>query len=246
VDFDLPVYTLSSKNELVSLVATLPVPDFLVVMAYGMILPQPVLDWPKVASINVHASLLPKYRGASPIQSTLLNGDQKIGNCYMQMTVGLDEGPLYMCTEVELTGKETAADLFESLSDLSSQELPNLLVEIASGSVSPIPQQGEPSVCTKINKADGELILADLSAQALLNRYRAYTPWPGVFWFDGGKRVIIRSLNFEVKDLGLSAGEVKLVDSQVWLGTTTDAIALTRVQLEGKPAMDALSWWNGR
>lgn len=246
-ELGLEVLTPANKQELERVLLERERPDFLVVIAYGMLLTQPVLDWPKVAPINLHASLLPKYRGASPIQATLLNGDAEAGNCYMQMTAGLDEGPVYVRSLLDLDGTETAGDLFATLADLGAKELPDVLAEIAADKLQAQPQKGEASYCGKIKKADGQVNWAGFNAVEVINRYRAYSPWPGLYWFDeNGKRVLIREIGFNAEDKELSPAQLMLdEEKRVWIGAQDLAVELILVQPEGKKAMPASEWLNG-
>lgn len=246
LDLGFEVATPAGKDEWRQLIADRERPDFLVVISYGMILPQFVLDWPRLGPINVHPSLLPKYRGATPVPAALANGDSATGVAIMKMEMKMDAGPLYRVEQFELDGTETALDVFDRVAEITAKTLPETLVQIADGLIEPVPQLGEAVYCGKIAKADGELKLAEMEARTVINRYRAYAIWPGVFWFDRNqKRVGLRELGFVTKQLALKPGSVNLVDGSVWLGTKTEAIELLTVQPEGKQAMAARDWYNG-
>lgn len=153
-------------------------PDFLIVVAYGLILPQWMLDWPKIASINVHASLLPRWRGASPIQQSILAGDTETGVSIMQMVLGLDCGPVYRRTATPIGSAETAGELHDRLSVLGADTLIASLPEILAGTREPKPQKdAESSYAPKIEKRAAILDWRQ-SALDLERAVRAYNPWP--------------------------------------------------------------------
>lgn len=238
-----PLSTAGTKAELDELIKTLPQPDFLIVVAYGVIVSVEVLQWPNVAPINVHVSLLPKYRGASPIQSALLNGDQVVGNSYMQMDEGLDTGPVYMQTKLQLNGTELADQVSDQLAALAAEDLPDLLVKIAEGSVESKPQIGDGSVCGKIRKSDGEIVLSEMTAEQIWRKYRAFTPWPGVFTFFDQQRVLLVEL--AKADFAIPCGEIELVGDHLLVGTKDGALEFKRVRPAGKQEMSAVDWYRG-
>jgi methionyl-tRNA formyltransferase len=165
-------------------------PDFLVVVAYGKLLPPEILEIPAIACVNVHASLLPKYRGASPVAAALLAGESETGVSIMKMTEGLDEGPVYAVRHMPIGDSDDAAILSEKLAREGADLLTETLPRIAAGSLAARPQEGEPSWCRTIRKEDGKIDW-DRPAQEIARRLRAFTPWPGIFTFLGGERVRI-------------------------------------------------------
>lgn len=153
-------------------------PEFLVIVAYGLILPQWFLDWPTIAPINVHASLLPRWRGASPIQQAVLAGDIETGVSIMRMTRGLDRGPVYCRHATPIGSSETAGDLHDRLSVLGGAALVDSLPGIESGSIHPDPQNDAlASYAPKLEKRNAVLDWA-LAALQLERQVRAYNPWP--------------------------------------------------------------------
>jgi len=253
---DLPLITPKTKQELVeTLLASDLNPDFLVVIAYGMIVPQAVLDWPKVDPINVHASPLPLYRGASPVQAALLNGDQYTGNAYMQMTAGLDEGPVYDFSQIELSGEELLPDVFAELSELASTDLPELLLKIKAGKVEAKAQVGEATYVGKIQKQDGQIDFAVETASQIFNKYRAYFGWPGVYFLVGDKRVLVSKMELVtltlVDDLAAIAEnygvgqffiDAKFAD-RIFVKTKDGLLALLLLKPEGMTERDAVTWF---
>lgn len=165
--------------------------DYFVVAAYGKILPNEVLDAPKKLSVNVHGSVLPKYRGASPVQSVLLEGEKETGVTIMAMSEGMDEGDVLGVLPIPIERSDTAATLFAKFSQVSGPFLVTVLREHFAGKVVPVSQDHDKATyCKKISKEDA---LADwsLSAETLFNRFRGYSPWPGLHAFYHGKRLSI-------------------------------------------------------
>jgi len=155
-------------------------PDLIVVTAFGQILRSDVLDLPPNGSLNVHASLLPRWRGAAPIQAAILHGDPKTGVTIMKMDTGIDTGPMLNQRELLISGQETAGSLAPKLAELGAQLLIETLPDYLSGDLQPTPQQGEPSYAPLLKKSDGELDF-NQSAVALERKIRAFQPWPGTF-----------------------------------------------------------------
>ena len=165
-------------------------PDALAVVAYGRILPVELLALPRLAPVNVHASLLPRHRGASPIQAAILAGDSETGVATMRMAESLDAGPVYLERRVPIGPRETAGDLAARLAPLGGELLVETLRGLAAGALEPRPQSGEPTYCRTIRREDARADWA-LDAAALDRALRAYTPWPGLFTTLGDERVKI-------------------------------------------------------
>jgi len=158
-------------------------PDLVVVVAYGQILPQTLLDLPRFGCLNVHTSLLPKYRGAAPIQWTLLNGDSETGVTIMKMDAGLDTGPILAMKGIAIRPEDDAETLHDRLAELGAALVIPTIRDFAAGKIEPRPQPAEgASYARKIKKQDGRIDWTQ-SASAIVNRIRAFTPWPGAFTF---------------------------------------------------------------
>jgi len=173
------------------------VPDFFLVVAYGKIIPEDILNMPKLGSINVHYSLLPKYRGASPVESAILNGDTKTGVTIQKMEYKMDSGPIIATEETEIAPDEKAPDLRQRLTEIGGKLLLKTLPEFINGKTLEIKQdENEATFCKKIKKGDG---LIDLNDEAIknYNKFRAYAHWPRTFFFKDGKRVIITNAVLE-------------------------------------------------
>jgi methionyl-tRNA formyltransferase len=165
-------------------------PDAIAVVAFGRILPVAILRLPPLGCVNVHASLLPRHRGASPVQAAILAGDTETGVGTMRMEEGLDTGPVYLERRVRIGERETAGELSSRLASIGGELLVETLRGVAAGSLSARPQEGEASFCRPIRREDGA---ADWtrSASELSRQLRAYTPWPGLYTFLGSERIKI-------------------------------------------------------
>lgn len=238
----LPVLQPKSKKELEKMLEKFSA-DFFIVIAYGMILTKKVLDIPKIACINVHGSLLPKYRGASPIQETLLNGDAHGGLTLIKMVEKMDQGPVYLIRRIPIEKTDSYFSLSEKLSTLTAELLPLALEDIKGKILTPIDQNEDAaSYCHKISREDGN-INWQLTTQEILNRLRAYTPWPGVFTKIDSKKLSI--LEAAATPEKIPAGKFKVDQSTIKVGTKDGSLELVKIQLEGKNPMNAKDFLNG-
>jgi len=215
-------------------------PDMIVVVAYGKILPHEILKIPRLGAINVHASLLPKFRGPSPIQNTILHGEAVTGVTIMLMDEGIDTGEILAQEETEINPDETYPELSQKLAVLSTELLKKTIPQWVEGKIKPKMQDNTGSlICQLIEREDGKVIWDD-EAQNIYNRYRAFTPWPGLytFWEKNGvylrlklNKISLMSQNtFESHHIG----EAFLLDDNVGVQTSSGVIVLEEVQLEGK------------
>lgn len=164
-------------------------PDLMVVAAYGLILPQAVLDVPRRGCVNVHASLLPRWRGAAPIQAAILAGDEDTGACLMQMGPGLDDGPVHACRKLAIGKRETAGELHDRIARAGAELLLEKLPGILAGSASPVPQDAAGAThAPKISAADARLDW-QRPAAALDRVVRAFNPVPGAYFMLGEERI---------------------------------------------------------
>lgn len=213
-------------------------PDFIVVAAYGKILPKEVLAIPKIAPINVHASFLPRWRGASPIQHTILSGDEKTGITIMKMDEGVDSGPIYLKSEEVLVQKdETSESLSIKLAEIGSKILPPTLHKIFNNELEPKPQEGEASYAKKIKKEDG---LINFKEDAILieRKVRAFYPWPIAHFYLKGVRINVYKA--EVGESGREEREGVLLSSdKLWFSCKGgSSIIFKKVQREGKKILN--------
>jgi methionyl-tRNA formyltransferase len=209
-------------------------PDFLVVVAYGLLLPEEVLSIPKYGCVNLHGSLLPKYRGASPIQAAILSGDEKTGVSFMQIEKELDAGGVFARYETKI-GDKNSEELAIELASLGGKYFPKVLQQIASGELKPIPQIASAvSFTRKIRKEMGKLDFVSESAWEMLCKLRAYTPWPGIFTTYKDKNLKILAARISPKNSPAKAGEVIQLEKGVGIQTREGIFILEKVQLEGK------------
>lgn len=172
--------------------------DFFLVVAYGKILPEEIIKASRLGSINIHYSLLPKYRGASPVESAILAGDTVTGVSIQQMEYKMDAGPLLAEEEVEILPTETTEDLRSRLIKIGGKLLVNILPDFIEGKITPKAQEeSNATFCKKIKKEDGQVDLEKESPSVLYNKFRAYNKWPRIFYFVDGKRVIITDAALE-------------------------------------------------
>lgn len=213
--------------------------DYIVVAAYGQILPQEILD--HAPCINLHASILPQYRGASPIQQTLLNDDKQTGVTAMLMDIGLDTGAILKIQEIDVSKDEVAGTLFERLTSVACELTVDVLRNF--DTFTPVSQDDSlASHCTKITKANGEVHFDD--AYSLYNKYRAYTPWPGVYLESGLKLKNIKLL--EKCSENVSGRILAIGEKSIVLGCTKGSIEIFSVQAPSKKELDIVSYINGK
>lgn len=219
--------------------------DFFIVVAYGIIIPQDILNIPKYGSINVHYSLLPKYRGASPIQESLLRGDKETGVTLIKMDEKLDHGPIFLTKRIKIEDDDNLITLSVKLTNLSSQILPLTLEDIAQENLEPIEQPHDKATyCKKIKKSDGEIDW-NKTAEEIKNMIRAYTPWPSVFTKIGGKKLKILKADVEKNDINKKPGQFKIENKVLKISTAKDYLIPKKIQLEGKNEMDIETFLNG-
>lgn len=214
-------------------------PDFIVVAAYGQILPKAILDI--APCINLHASILPHYRGASPIQQALLNGDKETGVTAMLMDVGLDTGDILKISKVEIPEKMMVGELFELLTSVAAA----LTVDVLKNFKMLTPQKQDEtkaSHCCKITKEKG-LVGFD-NAELLYNTYRAYTPWPGVYLQSGLK---LKKMSLESKEGEYIPGKIlEIFKESIIVGCKKGSIRLFSVQPPSKNEMEIQAYLNGK
>lgn len=192
---------LKENIEIVSWLENLEV-DFIVVVAYGKIIPQTILDIPKYGCINIHGSLLPHYRGASPIQASLKNGDTTTGLTIMYMSAGMDEWDILSTQEIQVDIRDTTLDIFEKFTQIWPKLLVDTLQKVLAKDLIWVPQDHtQATFCKKIEKEDGKIDFERESVDQIYNKFRAYTPWPGVSTLYHGKKFDITDCFFEKEDI---------------------------------------------
>jgi methionyl-tRNA formyltransferase len=220
-------------------------PDVIVVAAFGLLLPQPVLDLPPFGCVNVHASLLPRYRGAAPIPATILNGDTHTGITLMKLDAGMDTGPIITQTSLPIQPDDTTGTLSARLAELGAQLTAEMLPRWLAGEIAPQPQdEHQATLAPKLNKDDGRLDWSKPAVE-LERRVRALSSWPGTFTTWNGK--ILRILSGQVSGHKTQDAPGLVVKNQDGIGVVTgeDILQLGMVQLEGKRAMSAADLSHG-
>jgi methionyl-tRNA formyltransferase len=219
-------------------------PDLGVIVAYGGLVREPLLSTPRHGWINLHFSLLPRWRGAAPVQHAIIAGDDLTGAAVFQLETGLDTGPVFATMSRRIGARETAGDLLAALADHGAQLLLSVVDGIAAGSARAEPQEGEPTPAPKLSLEDGRLDWTQ-NALALDSRVRGVTPEPGAFTTVRDQRLKV----LEVLPVGgaesLPPGTLALVDRRVFVGTASSPLELVTVQPAGKRAMAAADWWRG-
>lgn len=219
-------------------------PDFFVTFAFGQILSQDVLDIPKYETINLHASLLPRYRGANPIQRAIINGDKETGICTMITELGLDCGDVCMREKIEIPNDMTCVDLFEKISDISPTLLEKTLVGLVEKTIIP-EKQCETGVCMA-NKLTKEETKIDWTkpAEEIHNLVRGIYKFPSAYFMHNDK--VIKVLETRViEDNGVCGEFVKVTKEGIEVGCGKDCLLLIKIKPEGKGEMFAKDWANG-
>lgn len=219
--------------------------DVAVVVAYGKLIPEAVLEIPGHKTLNVHPSLLPKYRGPSPIQAAIANGDSETGVSIMLLDAEMDHGPILAQETVRLTGRETMPELEARLADVGAKILPDTVARYVAGGITPTDQDHSRATYIKIiTRDDGRV---DWSKPAVLieRLHRAYQPWPGLWaeWKHGGKNMRIKLLEISVEP-NVSDSPGKILASLV-IACGSGGIKISKIQPEGKKEMSAEEFLRG-
>ena len=221
-------------------------PDCITVVAYGRIVPPPLLKLPPLGCINVHASLLPEYRGAAPIQWALINGEVKTGVTTMLMDEGLDTGDMLLKEEVEIHDDDNADTLARRLSHAGASLLIKTLVGVKDKTITPLPQSGKASYAPPLKKENGKINWF-LSARELSHLIRGTYPWPGAYCYLNGEKINILKAKVANDNMNGTAGRIeKLSGHEILVGTGEGILAVAEVKPEGKKVMTASAFMHGR
>jgi methionyl-tRNA formyltransferase len=227
-------------------------PDAIVVVAYGRLIPPWMLALPRLGCINLHASLLPKYRGAAPIQWAVARGDAFTGNTTMLLEEGLDTGPILLQQMMPIAAEETAAELFVELAEAGAPLVIKTLAGLADGSIQPSPQNHEAATFAPIlNREDGRMDFAAYTAVELKNRWRGFQPWPGAFTTLDGKKLIVHRLGVAdaasfASPAGAEPGQIHVESHRLFVASAENTwLELMEVQLEGKKRLVAAEFLRG-
>jgi methionyl-tRNA formyltransferase len=213
-----------------------------VTIGYGLLLPKDILEKPKHGFINLHFSLLPRWRGAAPVQRAIEAGDSITGVTVFQLDAGMDTGPIYLSAQIPLSSTTTADQLFDSLASLGVEPVLKTLDLIEKGDA-PSPQDDVGATrAYKLSKEEG-LIDWNLDAEVINRKVNAFSPDPGAWSNFRGQVIKINKVRFS--DEVVNAGLLKAVDKSVYIGTATSALELLEVTPSGKSQISAFSWANG-
>ncbi len=226
-------------------------PDLIVVAAYGKIIPADIINIPEFGTLNIHPSLLPKFRGPSPIQNALLCGETETGTTIMLIDEGIDTGDIVKQVKTEIKPEETYSELSDKLSKLSASLLIETLPLWIEKKIKPARQDdSKATLCQLIEKSDGKILWTD-EAESIFNRYRALSPWPGIFSFwgneDANKRIKLNKISFTKNNPAEKhhLGEVFQFEKGVGVQTTLGVVILEEVQIEGKENVKIENFVNG-
>lgn len=223
-------------------------PDAIVVVAYGRIIPPWMLTLPRLGCINLHASLLPKYRGAAPIQWAVACGETVTGNTTMLLEEGLDTGPILMQQELSIAPEQTAADLFDVLAERGAPLVVEALAGLDAGTIKP--QRQDHSLATLaplLTREDGRMDFAARTAVELKNRWRGFQPWPGAFTALEGKKLIVHRVAVADEPAAAGdAGQIAVRGERLFVACAQGTwLELIEVQLEGKKRVTAAEFLRG-
>lgn len=218
-------------------------PDAIVVVGYGQFIPKRILELPQHGCVNVHSSLLPKYRGAAPANWAIARGETVSGVSTMRLVPKMDAGDVLLQREVEIGPAETAAELNARLAPVGAELLLETLAGLEVGSLEPQAQdESAVTFAPLMKRADGEIDWT-MGAGEILNRMRGFDPWPGAYTSRGGKRLHVRGAAVSEKDLG--PGEIRIDGDRLWVGTGKGSLEALEVQPEGKRRMSASDFVRG-
>jgi methionyl-tRNA formyltransferase len=224
-------------------------PDAIAVVAYGRIIPGWMLELPRLGCINVHGSLLPKYRGAAPIQWAVAHGETEAGVTTMKLDAGLDTGDMLLEARVPVGPDTRASELFAQLSTVGAQALVETLAGLGAGTIQPRKQDDAAATLAPIlTRDDGRVRLTERTAAEVYNRFRGFSPWPGSWEMLRGKRLLVHEMA-RVSETsvqgGLAAGELSAVDGRLLAGASDGPVEFVEVQLEGKARMPGVEFAKG-
>jgi methionyl-tRNA formyltransferase len=218
-------------------------PEIIVVVAYGKILPAQILKLPSYSCINVHASLLPKYRGAAPIQWAIINGEKKTGITTMLMDEGLDTGDILLQEETEISDDDNTETLSKRLAGIGALVLMKTIQGLKNGSIQPTPQVGSPSYAPSFKKNDGRITWSKTAVE-IFNFIRGMYPWPCAYCYLNKERIKITAARV-LEGSGLY-GRIEKVGEEFIVGTGDGLILIIELQPEGKKLMSAKAFLQGR
>jgi len=220
-------------------------PDAIVVVAYGRIIPQWMLELPRLGNINLHGSLLPKYRGAAPVQWAVANGDRVTGVTTMRLDEGLDTGEILLAREVAIGAEETAADVFRGLAAVGAELMVETLAGLDAGTLVGQKQDEELATLAPILTREDGAIDFSRTARRIYDRWRGFQPWPGAHTRLRGKKLIVHRMRVGAED-GIEAGVLRVARDEMAVGCGgRGSVVFDEVQMEGKRRMSAEEFLRG-
>ncbi|HEY0162654.1 MAG TPA: methionyl-tRNA formyltransferase [Edaphobacter sp.] len=221
-------------------------PDAILVVAYGRIIPQWMLDLPRYGNINLHGSLLPKYRGAAPIQWAVASGEVVTGVTTMRLDAGLDTGPMLLAHSVPVGEEETSLDVYENLAEVGAPLMVETLRRLEVGDLHPTEQDhSQATLAPILTREDGRIDFSR-TAKQICDRWRGFQPWPGAFTSLRGKKLIVHKMHKVEHQYALDAGLIHLYEGRLLVGCGEGSLLeFDEVQLEGKKRMTAAELLRG-
>ena len=231
-----------AKQQLIDLDA-----DIMVVVAYGLLLPQQVLDTPRLGCINVHGSILPRWRGAAPIQRSIWAGDEKTGITIMQMDIGLDTGDMLKIDTLPIEATDTSASMYDKLADLGPSALINCLSDIADSKVNPIKQDDAfANYAKKLSKEEAKIDWS-IDAEQIERCIRAFNPWPMSYFSVADNNIKVWRSRVENIKNDREAGTILQADKHgIYIATGNNVLVLEQIQIPGKKPMPVQDVLNSR
>lgn len=232
---NIPVFQPENLKNFV--LPNIPTPDYGIVAQYGNIIPERILHWPINGMINTHTSLLPKYRGASPVQAALLNGDQATGLTIMLMDKGLDTGPILLQEKIAIGENDKYPEVEKHLADIAVPNLVRAIEGLINGTIKPKSQDNsKASSCGKLDRDSGRIDWSKPAA-IIYNTFRALYPWPGIWTTWENNR--LKLLEIILAEETVKPGTVLIKNNRLFIGCGTESIEVLTLQLEGKSAVSA-------
>jgi methionyl-tRNA formyltransferase len=221
-------------------------PDIIVVIAYGQIIPREILDIPRLGCVNIHGSLLPEYRGASPVQGALKDGVDKTGVTSMLMNEKMDEGDILLKIECDIDKDDNAGILHDRLSHLSARCTVETIEGLKNNSITPVPQDHRKASYTSLIRKEHGRIDWSMDCEDIYNCFRAMTPWPAAFTYVNGIYIKINSMNIVDKDCKNTPGKVLDIEKESFVVCCgRGSVAIDNIQLSGKRSMSFRDFSNG-
>ena len=219
-------------------------PEVIAVVGYGQMIPKRIRDLAPYGCVNVHSSLLPKYRGAAPVNWAIVRGETRTGVTTMRISKAMDAGDIYLSSETPIRPGETASDLNRRLAPVGARLLLRTLAGLETGAVRPIPQDHQAATRAPLLRREDGLIDWSLPARSIHDRLRGFDPWPGVYTFFRGNRLRIWAARVR-PDGGIAPGQLRVEDGQLVVGCGRGRLALDEVQLAGRKRVSAMDFARG-